>query len=300
MNPTGLMIVVRLPTLARLDFSPPATENVGLFVKQHDHQSTPIENRKRHKSDQSPQMTPEQRDPSPSRVATTSTDSSKVIPATFSEKSTFLDDLEEDDLMVPDSTESSYRFSAMLDGQDVGGSFGHLFQDIKPGFIHQPAQDIRAQKENRKKNSKDLVRVGEMLKNALDRLQDDFSITDAVVPSRQVIAQVLNKHVDGVYTVGTSSRKAACDDVNNYRVMNGLEPRSNDSMSIYIMSRCGTLYILVHVEDTYIPDSLTGPKTLGANIKTWLELKATFYLDSNMLYSKVFLAKSRRPLLGRS
>ncbi|KAF9280191.1 hypothetical protein BGZ74_002659 [Mortierella antarctica] len=93
-----------------------------------------------------------------------------------------------------------------------------------------------AQKGYKKKNAKDLVRVGEMLKNALDRLQDDFGITDAVVPGWQVIAQV---------------------------------------MSIYIMFRCGNLYLLVYVKGVSIPDCLTDLKTLGVDIKTWLELEAT-------------------------
>lgn len=75
-------------------------------------------------------------DPSPSRVATTSVDSPNLIPATFSEKNPFAGDVEEDDYIVPDSTASSHQFSAMLDGQDIGGSFGHLFQDVKTKRVH--------------------------------------------------------------------------------------------------------------------------------------------------------------------
>ena len=78
-----------------------------------------------------------------------------------------------------------------------------------------------------------------MLKNALDRLQDDFGITDAVIPGWQVIGQVV---------------------------------------SIYIMFRCGNLYILLYVNDVTIPDSLNDLRTLGAELKTWLELEATIAL----------------------
>lgn len=123
--------------------------------------ASPIDSRKRRKSVGSSQKTPGQRgqlnspiimeiivrfhsadsscillldliDPSRTRrVATTSADSPNVIPGTFSGKNPFLDDVDEDDFIVPDSTESPSRFSAMLDGQDVGGSFGQLFQDVR-------------------------------------------------------------------------------------------------------------------------------------------------------------------------
>lgn len=111
-----------------------------------------------------------------------------------------------------------------------------------------------AQKGCKKKNAKDLVRVGEMLKNALDRLQDDFGITDAVVPGWQVIAQV---------------------------------------MSVYIMFRCGNLYILVYVKDVTIPDSLTDLKRLGTDIKTWLELEATLALGLQHVLQQVTLGKKK-------
>lgn len=63
-------------------------------------------------------------------------DSPNFIPAILSGKIPFLDDVEEDDFMVSDSTESSYRFSAMLDGEDIGGSFGHLFQDVRAKKVY--------------------------------------------------------------------------------------------------------------------------------------------------------------------
>lgn len=111
-----------------------------------------------------------------------------------------------------------------------------------------------AQKRCWKKNAKDLVRVGEMLKNALDRLEDDFGITNAVLPGLQVIAQ---------------------------------------DMSIYIMFRCGNLYILLYVKDTTIPDSLTDLKNLGADIKTWLELEATVALGLEDVLEQVSLGERR-------
>ncbi|KAG9062953.1 hypothetical protein KI688_004553 [Linnemannia hyalina] len=253
---------------------------------------------------ENPQKTPRRRvAPSPTpRISTTSMDSPNIIQSTHREENPFVDDVDEDDFMIPD-TETSYCFSAILDGLDVGGSFGQLFQDHFEdhdfdrakclGFLLPCAPDKNlfldfidttnlagkatnsrkepdlgldikddankticnvgiaevtsiAQKGCKKKNAKDLVRVGEMLKNALDRLQDDFGITDAVVPGWQVIAQV---------------------------------------MSIYIMFRCGNLYILVYVKDVTIPDNLTDLKTMGVDIKTWLELEATisFGLRSSVL-----------------
>lgn len=111
-----------------------------------------------------------------------------------------------------------------------------------------------AQKGCRKKNAKDLVRLGEMLKNVLDRLQDDFGVTKAVVPGWQVIAQV---------------------------------------MSIYIMFRCGNLYLMTYVKDVTIPDSLTDLKTLGADIKTWLDLEATIALGLHNVLEQVSSGKKR-------
>ncbi|KAF9899760.1 hypothetical protein BX616_002861 [Lobosporangium transversale] len=340
------------------------------------------------------QMTPKRRVTpiSMPRISTTSVDSPNLIPTTYSEENLFMDDVDEDDFMIPDITGDSYRFSAILDGLDIGGSFGQLFQDVKAKKVyvtdtdqalltfsgdhflqsvkkslqnwksvdvtvvrnevrsrldhfedhdfdrakclefllscakdpkHQrlwtyfvsalqefPSSDTArvysestaissfilsicrvfvsapdkklfldfvdsanhagkasisrkepdlglnfkddsnkticnvgiaevtsiAQKGYKKKNAKDLVRVGEMLKNALDHLQDDFGITDAVVPGWQVIAHV---------------------------------------MSIYIMFRCGNLYLMVYVKDVTIPDSLNSLKNLGVDIKTWLELQTT-------------------------
>jgi len=75
--------------------------------------------------------------PSPTaRIATAPVDSPNITPGTFSEKSPFLPDVDEDDFMIPDSTENSYQFSAILDGQDVGGSFGQLFQDVRAKKVY--------------------------------------------------------------------------------------------------------------------------------------------------------------------
>ncbi|KAF9345159.1 hypothetical protein BGX26_003461, partial [Mortierella sp. AD094] len=83
--------------------------------------------------------------------------------------------------------------------------------------------------------------------------EDDFGITDAVVPGWQVIAQV---------------------------------------MSIYIMFiRCGNLYLLVYVKDVTIPDSLTDLKTSGVDIKTWLELEATITFGLRDVLKQAFSGK---------
>ncbi|KAF9406880.1 hypothetical protein BGZ76_006245 [Entomortierella beljakovae] len=47
------------------------------------------------------------------------------------------------------------------------------------------------------------------------------------------------------------------------------------TMAIYLMLRCGNMYIMVHVRDMSIPDSLMELGSIGANIKTWMEMKAT-------------------------
>ncbi|KAF9899763.1 hypothetical protein EC991_008341 [Linnemannia zychae] len=357
-NPTPLMLDI--PILARLTIK---------FIPNENGSDSPpqVGNRKRRLGTavvESSQKTPRRRAHSTlSHIATASVDSPNLIPATYNKNNPFLDDAEEEDFMIPDTKDNSYCFSAILDGLDVGGSFGQLFQDVRakkiyvtdtdqvlarsgiiliskaatahqvhffgrlfstirekalqkwksaevaavrnevrswldgkmPGFFavfatnpkHRrlwtyvvsalqefPVTDTtRAYSEstaissfilpicrvfvaapdkklflNLKKNAKDLVRVGEMLKNVLDGLQDDFGASHAVVPSWQVIGQV---------------------------------------MSIYIMFRCGNLYLLVYVKDVTIPDSLTDLKTLGADIKTWLELEATITLGLHNVLEQV-------------
>ncbi|KAG9062221.1 hypothetical protein KI688_006553 [Linnemannia hyalina] len=75
-----------------------------------------------------------------------------------------------------------------------------------------------AQKGHKKKNAKDLVRVGLSLKDALDFIQDKYGVHDALLVGWQVIGQ---------------------------------------TMAIYLMFKCGNLYIMVHVRDVTIPDNLT-------------------------------------------
>lgn len=92
-----------------------------------------------------------------------------------------------------------------------------------------------AEKTHKKKNAKDLVRIGLSLKDALDYVQDAYGVNGAILPRWQVIG---------------------------------------NSMAIYFMFRCGNMYLLVHVKDVTIPDGLLELKELGADIKTWLELQA--------------------------
>ncbi|KAF9103160.1 hypothetical protein BGX27_010718 [Mortierella sp. AM989] len=92
------------------------------------------------------------------------------------------------------------------------------------------------QRNHAKMNSKDLVRVGLALKEALDLIQDEFGVEDAVLPGWQVIDQ---------------------------------------AMTIYLMCRCGNMYIMFHVRSSTTPDNLTDLGTFGNDIKTWVEMRAT-------------------------
>ncbi|KAG0274861.1 hypothetical protein BGZ96_004061 [Linnemannia gamsii] len=87
-----------------------------------------------------------------------------------------------------------------------------------------------------KKNAKDLVRVGLSLKDALDFIQEEYGVHDAVLIGWQVIGQ---------------------------------------TMAIYLMFKCGNLYIMVHVHDIMIPDNLTELGTISTQIKVWNDLRAT-------------------------
>ncbi|KAF9946561.1 hypothetical protein BGZ72_000230 [Mortierella alpina] len=93
-----------------------------------------------------------------------------------------------------------------------------------------------AQKAHKKKNAKDLVRVGLSLKDALDFIQDEYDVHDALLVGWQVIGQ---------------------------------------SMAIYIMFKCGNLYIMAHVRDVSIPDNLTELGTICTQFKIWNDLRAT-------------------------
>ncbi|KAK3836508.1 MAG: hypothetical protein JOS17DRAFT_772017 [Linnemannia elongata] len=93
-----------------------------------------------------------------------------------------------------------------------------------------------AHKNYRKKNAKDLARIGLGLKDALDLIQDKYGVDNATLVGYQVIAQ---------------------------------------TMSIYLMRRCGNMYVMVHVHDVLIPDSMRDLATIGAEYKIWFELALT-------------------------
>ncbi|KAI9230993.1 MAG: hypothetical protein BYD32DRAFT_467589 [Podila humilis] len=88
----------------------------------------------------------------------------------------------------------------------------------------------------KKKNAKDLVRVGLSPKDALDFIQDEYGVNDAVLVGWQVIGQI---------------------------------------MAIYLMFKCGNLYIMVHVRDDFIPDNMTELGMISTQIKIWNDLRAT-------------------------
>ncbi|KAF8928396.1 hypothetical protein BGZ58_009680 [Dissophora ornata] len=92
------------------------------------------------------------------------------------------------------------------------------------------------QKGLKKKNAKDLVRVGLALKDALDFIEDEYYVSNAVLVGWQVIGQI---------------------------------------MAIYLMFKCGNLYVMVHVRDVTIPDNLTDLGIISTQIKIWNDLKAT-------------------------
>ncbi|KAF9938826.1 hypothetical protein BGZ65_012125 [Modicella reniformis] len=111
-----------------------------------------------------------------------------------------------------------------------------------------------AKKGHKKKNAKDLARVGISLKDALDFIQDAYGVRDAVLVGWQVIGQ---------------------------------------SMAIYLMFKCGNLYIMVHVRDVTIPDNLTGLGTISTQIKIWNDLRATIEQGLSPVLETVASGKGR-------
>ncbi|KAF9176646.1 hypothetical protein BGZ50_000162 [Haplosporangium sp. Z 11] len=111
-----------------------------------------------------------------------------------------------------------------------------------------------AQKGHKKKNAKDLVRVGLTLKDALDFLGDVYDVHDAVLVGWQVIGQI---------------------------------------MAIYLMFKCGNLYILVHVRDVTIPDNLTELGTISTQIKIWNDLRATIEQGLSPVFEAMASGKGR-------
>ncbi|KAF9313232.1 hypothetical protein BGZ91_006334 [Linnemannia elongata] len=93
-----------------------------------------------------------------------------------------------------------------------------------------------AHKNYRKKNAKDLARIGLGLKDALDLIQDRYGVVDATLVGYQVIGQ---------------------------------------TMSIYLMRCCGNMYVMVHVHDLSIPDSMKELAIIGAEYNIWFELALT-------------------------
>lgn len=93
-----------------------------------------------------------------------------------------------------------------------------------------------AHKNFRKKNAKDLARIGLGLKDALDLIQDKCRVDDATLLGYQVVAQ---------------------------------------SMSVYLMRRCGNMYVMLHVHDASIPGSMKELSIIGAEYNFWFELALT-------------------------
>ncbi|KAF9098468.1 hypothetical protein BGX27_000793 [Mortierella sp. AM989] len=89
---------------------------------------------------------------------------------------------------------------------------------------------------HKKKNAKDLVRIGLSLKDALDRIQDQYGVEDSVLVGWQIIGH---------------------------------------TMANYITFRCGNIYIMAHVRDVTIPDKLTELGIISSQIKIWNDLRAT-------------------------
>lgn len=116
-----------------------------------------------------------------------------------------------------------------------------------------------AQKSHKKKNAKDLVRVGLSLKDALDFIGDTYGVHDAVLVGWQVVGQI---------------------------------------MAIYLMFKCGNLYIMVHVRDVTIPDNLTELGTISTQIKIWNDLRATVEQGLSPILEAVVSGKGRVRNLG--
>ncbi|KAF9307967.1 hypothetical protein BG003_011802, partial [Podila horticola] len=111
-----------------------------------------------------------------------------------------------------------------------------------------------AHKGHKKKNAKDLVRVGLSLKDALDFIQDEYGAHDAVLVGWQVIGQI---------------------------------------MAIYLMFKCGKLYMMVHVRDVTIPDNLTELGTISTQIKIWNDLGATVEQGLSPIFEAIASGKGQ-------
>ncbi|KAF9178230.1 hypothetical protein BGZ51_007819 [Haplosporangium sp. Z 767] len=93
-----------------------------------------------------------------------------------------------------------------------------------------------AQQNQHKKNAKDLVRLGLNLKDSLDNIEDRYGVRDAVLAGAQIVA---------------------------------------DTMSIYLMARCGNMYLMAHEQDYVVPDSLKSLLLMNSQYKAFHELMLT-------------------------
>ncbi|KAF9136208.1 hypothetical protein BGX30_011303 [Mortierella sp. GBA39] len=107
---------------------------------------------------------------------------------------------------------------------------------------------------HKKKNTKDLVQVGLSLKDALDFIQDEYVVHDAVLVGWQVLGQI---------------------------------------MAIYFMFKWGNLYFMVHAWDVTTPDNLTELGTISTQIKIWNDLRTTVEQGLSPVLEAVVSGKGR-------
>lgn len=81
-----------------------------------------------------------------------------------------------------------------------------------------------------------MARIGLGLKDALDLIQVKYGVDDATLAGCQMITQ---------------------------------------TMGIYLMQRCGNMYVMVHIHDVSTPDSMKKLATIGPEYKIWFELAHT-------------------------
>ncbi|KAF9973725.1 hypothetical protein BGZ65_009114 [Modicella reniformis] len=122
----------------------------------------------------------------------------------------------------------------------MGGPEKMVFLNLVEGSIEQDPLRVGHWRGHlpcsKKLQAKDLARIGLGLKDALDLIQDKYGVDNATLVGYQVIAQ---------------------------------------TMSIYLMRRCGNMYVMIHVHDVLIPDSMKELATIGAEYKIWFELALT-------------------------
>lgn len=121
--------------------------------------------------------------------------------------------------------------------RSCAGVEGSIEQDrLRVELVKAPLMLI---KNYKRRNEKDLARIGLRLKDAMDTIQDKQDVDDATLVGYQVIVQIMN---------------------------------------IYLMRRCGNgsnMYVMIHVDDVLIPESLKDFLTIGMDCKLWFELALT-------------------------